>query len=230
MRIFDADGSEAEACGNGIRCLVRYFADKNSVRSGSEEISVETVAGIRTAVVFKTAGKISKIQTSMGKPEFGNKYTPLVTEKEAGELIDINSVPHLPVTVGNKELCLGLVSMGNPHAVHFTDEPVSDFPLSRLGPQVEHHKAFPMRTNFEIARIINREHIESRVWERGVGETLACGSGACAITVVAQLLGHGGNKVDIKLPGGVLGVEWDGAGEVFLSGPAEPVFTGEWPD
>ncbi|MFC1987025.1 diaminopimelate epimerase, partial [Chloroflexota bacterium] len=128
-----------------------------------------------------------------------------------------------------RELRLNLVSTGNSHAVYFCQDPVSDFPLSQLGPKVEHHKIFPNGVNFEIARVLNRQQIEARVWERGVGETLACGSGACAVTVAARVLGYVDNKVDIKLSGGVLEVEWDGVGEVSLSGPAETVFTGEWP-
>jgi len=120
--------------------------------------------------------------------------------------------------------------VGNPHAVYFCLDPVTDFPLSQLGPKVEQHRIFPKGVNFEVVRVLDRQQIEARVWERGVGETLACGSGACAITVAAQLHGYVDNKVDIKLPGGILEVEWDGAGEVLLSGPAETVFSGEWPD
>ncbi len=133
------------------------------------------------------------------------------------------------ITINDKELLLNFVSMGNPHAVCFWQQPVSDFPLSQLGPAVEQHRIFPNRVNFEVVNVINRQQIEVRVWERGVGETLACGSGACAVAVVAQLRGYIGNKVDIKLLGGTLSVEWDGAGEVVLSGPAEVVFSGEWP-
>ena len=132
--------------------------------------------------------------------------------------------------MGRKELCLSLVSMGNPHAVYFYPGEVSRFPLTQLGPKVERHEAFPSRTNFEVARVISRDQIEARVWERGVGETLACGSGACALTVAARLLGYVDKRVDVRLLGGTLTVEWDGNGEVFLSGPAETVFTGEWPD
>ncbi len=228
MRIFNPDGSESNACGNGLRCLVKYFVDRDPANSGAQEISVETLAGTRKARVYKTTGKVSKIQTAMGEPRLGDKDTSVVDEKE-GSTIDIQSVLNYSITVEGKELCLSLVSMGNPHAVYFHQEQVSDFPLSRLGPKIEQHKVFPARINFEIARVLDRQQIEARVWERGVGETLACGSGACAITVAAQLLGYVDNKVDIKLPGGILGVEWDGVGEVFLSGPAETVFTGEWP-
>lgn len=135
-----------------------------------------------------------------------------------------------PVKVDDRELPLSFVSIGNPHAVYFWQHPVSDFPLLQVGPKVEHHRMFPNRVNFEIARVVSRKQIEARVWEKGVGETLACGSGACAIAVLAQLHDYINSEVDIKLPGGILGVEWDGAGEVFLRGPAEIVFSGEWPD
>ena len=130
----------------------------------------------------------------------------------------------------NWELRLHFVSIGNPHAVYFKDGSVSDFPLAQLGPEIEQHKMFPNRVNFEVASLINRRQLETRVWERGVGETLACGSGACAITVAAQLYGYVDNEVNIKLPGGTLKVMWDGRGGVSFSGPAETVFTGEWPD
>ncbi|MFC1847544.1 diaminopimelate epimerase [Chloroflexota bacterium] len=230
MRIIDCDGTEAEACGNGLRCLVKYFADGRPTDSGASGISVETISGIRKAKVYKEAGKITKVQTGMGEPGFGDKDIPVIVEQGEGNIVDIKSMMSYPVTVDDQELRLNLVSMGNPHAVYFCDYPVSDFPLSRLGPQVEKLAIFPNRVNFGIARVINRTQIEARVWERGVGETLACGSGACAITVAAQLHGYVDKKVDIELPGGILEVEWDGIGEVFLNGPTETVFTGEWPD
>jgi len=228
MRIFNPDGSESNACGNGLRCLVKYFVDRDSTNSGAQKISVETLAGIRKARVYKTTGKVSKIQTAMGEPRLGDKDTPVVVEEKEGSTVDIKSMLNYYIPVEGKELSLSLVSMGNPHAVYFYQGQVPDFPLSRLGPKIEQHKVFPARINFEVARVLDRQQIEARVWERGVGETLACGSGACAITVAAQLLGYVDNKVDVKLPGGILGVEWDGIGEVFLSGPAETVFTGEW--
>ncbi|MFC1986879.1 diaminopimelate epimerase, partial [Chloroflexota bacterium] len=144
--------------------------------------------------------------------------------------VDIKSIMAYTIAVNGRELHLDLVSIGNQHAVCFYQDPVCDFPLSQLGPKVEKHDVFPAGVNFEVARVVNRKQIEARVWEKGVGETLACGSGACAITVAAQLRGYIDNQVDIKLPGGILQVEWDGIGEVLLSGPAETVFTGEWPD
>jgi len=230
MRTFNADGSEAGACGNGLRCLVKYFVDRGLANSRAQEISVETMAGIRGARIYKVAGKVTKVQTGMGEPKFGEKDIPVAIEQGEGDIVDIKSMITCSLTIDGRELCLSLVSMGNPHAVYFCQEPVADFPLSQLGPKVEQHKIFPKRINFEITRVVNRGQIEARVWEKGVGETLACGSGACAITVAAQLHDYIDNKVDIKLPGGILEVEWEGAGEVFLSGPSETVFTGEWPD
>ncbi len=230
MRIFNADGSEAGACGNGLRCLVKYFVDSGLANPGARGISVETLAGVRRAKIYKVASKVTKIQTGMGEPEFGDKDIPVVIRQGERNVVDINSMITHSITLDGRELSLSLVSMGNLHAVYFCQVQVSDFPLSQLGPKVEQHKIFPKRVNFEVAQVLGRQQIEARVWETGVGETLACGSGACAITVVARLFGYIDNKVGIKLPGGVLEVEWDGIGEVFLSGPAETVFTGEWPD
>ena len=226
MRIFNADGSEAEACGNGLRCLVRYVVDMSMVNVSTGEIRIETPGGIREARLQRTGDRLTGIQVGMGEPEFAAAEIPVKVESGRNGKLDI--ILDYPVTIDGVKLELSFVSMGNPHAVYFQQQPVADFPLSQLGPNVEHHKIFPNRTNFEVARLINRQEIEARVWERGVGETLACGSGVCAIAVAARLHGYIDNKVDIKVPGGILGVEWDGRGEVFLSGPAEVVFTGEW--
>jgi len=228
MREFNLDGSEAEACGNGLRCVAKYAAYSGLVNAGTRQISVETIAGIRQAKLYRTGEKETRIQVSMGKPRFGVKDIPVVIEPSRGETVDIMPILDYSLTVDGKELLLNIVSMGNPHAICFWQQPVADFPLSQLGPEVERHSLFPNRVNFEVANVINRQQIEARVWERGVGETLACGSGACAVTVAAQLHGYIGNRVDIKLPGGILNVEWDGIGEVLLSGSAEVVFTGEW--
>ncbi len=228
MRVFNPDGSEAEACGNGIRCVTKYVLDKGLSAGKFEkagEISVETMAGIRRIKLHKTMDKLTRIQVGMGTPKFEAKDIPVVVGRGA---VDIKSMLSYHITVAGKKLLLNFVSMGNPHTIYFWQRSVSDFLLSELGPEVERHRMFPNRTNFEVANVISRQQIEARVWERGVGETLACGSGACAVAVAAQRHGYIDNKVDIKLPGGILGVEWDGKGEVFLSGPAEIVFTGEW--
>ncbi|MFC2052149.1 diaminopimelate epimerase [Chloroflexota bacterium] len=230
MRIFNADGSEAEACGNGLICLVKYFVDGRSTDSGVQEVSAETSAGIRRAKIYKMNDKVNKVQTGMGTPKFGERDIPVIPGQGDGDLVDITSILAYSMNLDGRKLQLDLVSMGNSHAVYFYQNPVSDFPLSQLGPKVEQHKSFPKGVNFEVARVVNRKQIEARVWENGVGETLACGSGACAITVAARLRGFIDDKADIKLPGGTLEVAWDGVGEVFLSGPSETVFTGEWPD
>ena len=230
MRVFDPDGSEAEACGNGIRCLARYAFEKGLVGKDTDQIQVETIAGVRTLKLGKGKGKLSTIQAGMGEPLFRPEEIPVAIKDGGKGLVDIKSMINYTLTIDGRELTLNLISMGNPHAVYFWQHPVDDFPLSELGPKVENHGIFPNRVNFEVARVLNRQQIEARVWERGVGETLACGSGACAIIVAAQKLGYADNRVDVKLPGGILGVEWNGSGEMLLSGPAEIVFTGEWPD
>jgi diaminopimelate epimerase len=225
MHIFNPDGSEAEACGNGLRCLAKYVVDMGLANTGAQEILVETVAGMRKVQIYRARGKLTKIQAGMGKPKLGAKDIPVVIEPG---LVDIKPMLSYSITIGSKELLLNFVSMGNPHAIYFGQHPVSDFPLFQLGPEIEQHKIFPNRVNFEVANVISRRQIEARVWERGVGETLACGTGACAVAVAAQLLGYIDNKVEIKLPGGILDVEWDRVGEVLLGGPTEIVFTGEW--
>jgi diaminopimelate epimerase len=158
----------------------------------------------------------------MGLPRFQPEQIPVKVR------VDIIPILDYPLVLDGKELTLSLLSMGNPHAVSFLSRSVADFPLAEMGPKVERHPMFPQRTNFEVARVLSRGKIEARVWERGVGETLACGSGACAIAVAAQLLDYVNRQVDIILEGGTLTVSWDGVGEVLLSGPVEEVFTGEW--
>ncbi len=230
MKIFNTDGSEAEACGNGLRCAARYAYDRGFVGDNSEEISIETIAGYRKARIIKGNDKVTIIQVAMGKPEFDAAKIPVSILPGRGKMVDIILISEYPLSIDNQHLLLSFVAMGNPHAVFFQQQPVSEFPLSYMGPIVERDKLFPNRVNFEVARVINRGHIEVRVWERGVGETLACGSGACAVGVIAQLLGLTDNPVTIELPGGTLEVDWDRKGEVKLSGPAETVYSGQWPD
>lgn len=227
MRMFNPEGSESEACGNGLRCLVEYVIKMNLADIEAQEISVETMAGTRKARIYRAKDKPAKIQVSMGAPKFAAEDIPVVIEDDR-ELVDIKSMLNYPVAVEGRELLLNLVSIGNPHAVYFEQHPLSDFPLLQIGPKVEHLSIFPNRINFEVAKVVNRRQIEARVWERGAGETLGCGSGACAMAVAAQLHGYIDNKVDIKLAGGILEVEWDGVGEIFISAPAKIVFRGEW--
>ncbi|HEY51448.1 MAG TPA: diaminopimelate epimerase [Dehalococcoidia bacterium] len=230
MRMFDPDGSEAEACGNGIRCLARYVYDNGMIDASTGQISVETIVGVRQLKLYKEAGKLVSIQAGMGEPAFRAEEIPVGIEQGREKIVYIKNMMSYPVNVDGTELLLNLVSMGNPHAVCFQDSPVADFPLTVIGPKVERLDIFPRRTNFEVARVLNKKEIEVRTWERGTGETLACGSGASAVAVAARLLGYAGDKVNIKLLGGTLKMEWDGAGEVLMAGPAETVFQGEWPD
>jgi len=227
MRMFDPDGSEAEACGNGIRCVAKYAFEEKLTSASIDQLSIETAAGVRQIRLIKEGNKLVKIQAGMGKPMFSASDIPVKIGNNE-KIVYINTMIRYPAKVGGKELLLNFVSMGNPHAVYFTPEPVAEFPLSEIGPKVENLDMFPKRANFEVARVLNRGEIEVRVWERGAGETLACGSGACAVTVAAILYEYIDDNVKIKLPGGVLRVGWDGDGEVLLSGPAEKVFTGEW--
>ena len=221
MRVFNPDGSEAEACGNGMRCFARYIIEEGLIKE--REFKIETLAGIRIVRPCVEDGRVNRVQVDMGKPGLRPEDIPVLVEREKFDII-----LDYPINVEGEELLLTCLSMGNPHAVCFPGEPVSEFPLAKFGPKVENNPIFPNRVNFEIANVIGRGQIEARVWERGVGETLSCGSGASAIAVAARLHDYIDNKVDITLPGGKLRVEWDGVGEVWLTGPAERVFRGEW--
>jgi len=228
MRMLNPDGSEAEICGNGLRCFAKYVIDRQITPGPS--LAVETMAGSRTVQAFLSQGKVHQARVNMGVPRFSAKDIPVVmgeAEKGRGE-VDIMPILDYALDVHGKKLTLSFVSMGNPHAVDFLSQPVGEFPLSEIGPQVERHPVFPERVNYEVARVLNRTKIEARVWERGAGETLSCGSGACAVAVVARLKGYTDDEVDIMLPGGELIVAWGGAGEVYLTGAVEEVFDGEW--
>ena len=226
MRVFNPDGSEAEACGNGLRCFTRYLVVKGLVHG--DNYAIETMAGVRDARLIQD-GTRSLIQVGMGKPEFNPKNIPVAIEAGKGKLFDIMTGDY-PLEMAGKKLLLNFISMGNPHAVCFIDEPVADFALKNIGPSVEKYKLFPHGVNFEVARVLSRNRIEMRVWERGAGETLACGSGACAVAIAAQLHGLCDPKVEILLSGGMAEVKWNKKEEAFLTGPAETVFTGEWPE
>jgi diaminopimelate epimerase len=228
MRLFNSDGSEAEISGNGLRCFAKYVIDRQIVPGPN--LTVETMAGIRNIQTSMSQNKVSHAKVNMGKPRFKAEDIPVLIDKPRKSRggVDIISILDYPLNVRGKKLALSFVSMGNPHAVSFLSQPVADFPLSEIGPQVENHPIFPERVNFEIARVLNRNKIEARVWERGAGETLSCGSGACAIAAIAKLKGYTDNEIDIMLPGGNLSLNWDGIGEIYLSGPVEEVFTGEW--
>jgi diaminopimelate epimerase len=228
MRMFNPDGSEAEACGNGLRCLIKYCADFKLTDSNVDKLTIDTIAGLRKSTFVRKNGKADRIQAGMGVPEFNPAKIPVSIDRNKGSLVDSRLTAEYPLTVANYDILLNFVSMGNPHAVYFQDKAVCEFPLTRIGPEVEKHSMFPKHVNFEVARVVNRRQIEMRVWERGAGETLGCGTGACAVAVASILNGYTDNTVDILLPGGTLNVEWDGKGEVLLSGVAETVFTGDW--
>ena len=226
MSMFNADGSEGEMCGNGIRCFAKYAIEHDIVPRPEAALTVDTLAGIRSVAPIYNGQRVTGARVSMGQPRFSPEEIPVSLDPALSTL----KAPVLkyPLQPGDFRLLMNFVSMGNPHAVTFIDQPVEEFPLHNIGPLVERHPIFPRRVNFEIVNIQDAGRLTARVWERGSGETLACGTGACAIAVAARLLGHTGDRVDITLPGGTLTVEWDGEEEVFLEGPAEEVFTGEW--
>jgi diaminopimelate epimerase len=227
MRIFNPDGSEAEMSGNGIRCFTRFVVEKGIVSLQGDRFGVETPAGIRTVIPRMEGGRVVAARVNMGTPRFHPDEIPVRISPTRSLDIKYKAVVNYPLRVGREELPLTFVSMGNPHAVAFLERPVERFPLQRVGRRVEHHPIFPNRVNFEIAN--KREGgIKARIWERGAGETLASGTGACAVAVAARLLGLAGDEVDIILQGGVLTVQWDGVGEVWLEGPVEEVYEGEW--
>jgi diaminopimelate epimerase len=226
MRMFNADGSEGEMCGNGIRCFAKYAIDHGIVARPEAALTVDTLAGIRSVVPIYQGSQVTGARVSMGQPRFSPEEIPVNLDPAMASARP--PILKYPIQPGDFRLLLTFVSMGNPHAVCFIDQPVEEFPLHNIGPLVERHAIFPRRINFEIVNIAGDRQLKARVWERGSGETLACGTGACAIAVASRLLGHTGDRVDITLPGGTLSVEWDGAGEVFLEGPAVEVFSGEW--
>jgi diaminopimelate epimerase len=222
MRLFNADGSEAEVSGNGVRCLVKYAVERGITQPKDRLVTVEAIHDVLEAQVFMEGGKVARSRLSMGPPHFEPAEIPVKADVKAPVLDFVIDVDHELIPVS-------CVSMGNPHAVLFIPGPPADYTLERVGPKVEVHEAFPARVNFGVAQVISEERMDVRVWERGAGETLACGSGCCAAMVMAHVKGLVGDRVDITQPGGVLTVEWDGLGDVYLTGPAEFVFEVEWP-
>ncbi len=223
MTMFNADGSEGEMCGNGIRCLVRFAMERGIVPAGVSPVSVDTLAGVKQVTPLWEGGKMARAKVGMGEPLLRAEDIPVIAPGH--EVV----VDH-PLQVDGRTFSISCVSMGNPHAVAFVDEPVAEVPLHELGPMVEHHAMFPRRVNFEIVNVVDRRRLEARVWERGSGLTMACGSGASALAVVARLHDYIDDEVVVGLPGGELIVRWDGHGPVELEGPIEEVFSGEWPD
>jgi diaminopimelate epimerase len=223
MRIFNADGSEAEMSGNGMRCLVKFVVDSRIVQPRGGEFDVETGAGVLRVRITTRDGRVTSVREAMGKPHLDPRDIPVAIEATA-------PVRTFDLQVDDMTLAVTPVSMGNPHAVYFQDAAVDDYPLHDIGPLVERHALFPNRTNFEVIRMLGRGRAEMRVWERGVGETLSCGSGASATMVAARLRGLVDDALELRVPGGVLQLEWDGEGEVILTGPVEESFRGIWPE
>ncbi len=222
MRIFNADGSEAEMSGNGMRCLVKFAVDDNIVTPTGDEFDVETGAGVLRVKITTENGRVTSVRESMGPPRLDPKEIPVAIDAPP-------PITNFDIHVDGQTIPITPVSMGNPHAIYFQNVPVADYPLHHIGPLMEHHKLFPRRTNFEVVRILGRGKAEMRVWERGVGETLSCGSGASAVMVASRLLDFADGELELTVPGGLLNLEWDGEGDVILTGPVEEVFRGTWP-
>lgn len=219
MEMYNADGSRGEMCGNGIRCVAKYVYDYGLTDKTS--ISVETLAGIKYLDLTVEDGKVVLVKVDMGKPMLRPEEVPVVSEKE--EVIDE------PITVDGQEYRMTCVSMGNPHAVVFIDQDVKEFSLETVGVKFENHERFPKRVNTEFVNVLDRHTAQMRVWERGSGETLACGTGACAVAVACALNGLTEDEVTVKLLGGDLQIKWDREkNTVYMTGPAEVVFDGEW--
>ena len=220
MEMYNADGSRGEMCGNGIRCVAKYVYDYGLTDHTS--ISVETLGGIKYLDLTVKDGKAVLVKVNMGKPELSPEKIPVVSAGEKG--VDE------PIDVDGQNYRMTCVSMGNPHAVVYVDCDVRNLPLEEIGPKFENHERFPNRVNTEVVRGLDRRTVERRVWERGSGETLACGTGACAVAVSCVLNGLTEDEVTVKLLGGDLQIKWDREKDtVFMTGPAEVVFDGEWP-
>ncbi len=211
MRIFNADGSDVQMCGNGIRCLAKYIWDRGL--SDKKILDIETPAG-----VIKPEKRDGLVRVDMGIPILEAEKIPVRLE---GRVVDY------PLKLEDAVFPVTCVSMGNPHAVVFVDD-VDGFPVARYGPFIENHQIFPERTNVEFVQVIGTDSIKMRVWERGAGETMACGTGASAATAASRLKGLASGRVRVRLMGGELVIEWEGEGtHLFMTGPAEEVFEGE---
>ena len=221
VEMYNADGSRAEMCGNGIRCVAKYVYDYGL--TDKTYISVETLAGIKYLDLTVEDGKVSLVKVDMGQPILEPEKIPVAVK--GSRVVDE------PLLVDGKEYRMTCVSMGNPHAVIFVDEDVKNLPLEKIGPSFENHTCFPKRVNTEFVRVIDRHTAEMRVWERGSGETLACGTGTCAVAVACVLNGLTEDAITVHLLGGDLYIEWDREkNTVYMTGPAEAVFDGEWPE
>ncbi len=225
MRMFNADGSEGKMCGNGIRCLVAFALTRGIVQRDTSLVRVETLAGERTVTPTWADGHVVSATVTMGEPAFSVDEVPAIAP-------GYEMLMDYPLKVDGWSFDINCVSMGNPHAVAFLDRPVDEFPLHEIGPQVEHDPMFPEGVNFEISNLLDDGSVRARVWERGSGLTMACGTGACAVAVIGRLKRLTKSDVNVSLPGGDLRVHWDGPGngQVILEGPVQEVFEGDWPE
>ena len=218
MDIYNADGSRAKMCGNAIRCVAKYVYDRGM--TDKTEIAIETLSGVKTIRVFTENGRVTAARVNMG--------APILAAREIPTTFDGENVVSQELTIGETDVLVTCVSMGNPHCVLFVDD-VEALDLERLGPKFERHERFPDRINTEFVRTVSPTEFDMRVWERGSGETLACGTGACAAAVASILNGRAERDRDIRvnLRGGQLVIRWHRNGDVYMTGPAEEVFSGE---
>ncbi len=217
MRIFNADGSEAQMCGNGIRCVAKYLYECGIKKS--DRLTIETAAGIKTIELTTVNGNVTQVKVEMGTPGLLRNDIPMLGENE--QVIDV------PIQVNDTVLNITCVSMGNPHCITFVDD-VDSVDLSVTGKAIENHELFPERINAHFVQQISADKIKMRTWERGSGETLACGTGAVATGVACVLNNLTERVISAQLPGGELTVEWTDDNKTYMTGPAEFVFTGQW--
>ena len=217
MRIFNADGSEAEMCGNGIRCLAKYLYERSGMFS--QEMLIETPAGTKSLRLSVDDGMVAEVEVDMGLPDLAARDLPAPDDTSQPGVVTID-------IAGGEVFRAFCLSMGNPHCVLFVED-TSQAEVSRIGPLLETHELFPNRTNVEFAQVLDEHRIDLRVWERGVGETQACGTGACAAAVAALHSGRCSGPVEVSLPGGYLRIAVYGNGHVLMTGPASEVFSGE---
>lgn len=217
MRIFNSDGSEAEMCGNGIRCVGKFVYDKGLTNKTT--ITIETLAGIKTLELNTKDGKVETVKVDMGEPILNPKEIPVISDEEP--------VKNLMLEAEGKKFKFTCVSMGNPHAITEVED-TEKFDVEKYGKVLEVDKAFPNKTNVEFIQIVDKNHVKMRVWERGAGETLACGTGACATAVACYLNGKTDRNVEVELLGGKLYIEWNEENNhIYMTGPAVTVFEGE---
>jgi diaminopimelate epimerase len=226
MRMFNVDGSEGEMCGNGVRCVAKYAFDHRLTQNNP--MKVETGRGVLSLALQTRDGKVERVTVNMDRPILDLPKIPVDREKVVAGAREHEY--KLSMAQGNELVEATFVSMGNPHAVIFTND-VKSLDLARIGPPLEHHKAFPRRTNVHWAQVVSRDEVIMRTWERGSGITWACGTGACAVAVAGVLTGRTNRKILAHLPGGDLTLEWrESDDNVYMTGPATEVFSGEWPE